>query len=437
MTKPKTKVPFRDYKWNERTPVYISEEDLTEQQRYRLMQSEHFCMIPWIHMHAWPTGEAYPCCLGEGQHPVGNLKEKTIAELWNDQPYREMRQNMLADRPSKECTRCYEQEKAGFSSMRNSTNRHFAQHIDIVDQTLEDGTFPDMKFRYWDIRFSNTCNLKCRSCGSIFSSRWYDDDVKLHGKPLRDRILFAGRHEMDIWEQMEDQIQYLEQIYFAGGEPLIMEEHYRILDKLIELGKTDVKLTYNTNLTEFRFKKKHVLEYWKQFKNVSVAASLDGMGDLAELVRSGTKWAEVEQNIRDLKRECPHIDFLISPTLSIMNVWQLPKFHRYMVEQGYLKHGDLNVNILQSPKEYRIDILPSDIKAELVEIYQQHIAWCEPHDSLTRATGGFQSAIQFMLAEDNTQHLPKFWSVAKSLDTIRKESILEVIPELQKVKQYE
>jgi len=426
------KNPFRDFKWDERSPVFISREELRQDQWRRVVESEHFCMIPWIHLHAWPTGEAYPCCLGEGDKPIGNLKQQTIREVWNGEQYREMRRNMMADKPSKECTRCYEQEKMGFASMRNNTNRHFAQHIGLVDETKEDGTLETMRFRYWDIRFSNLCNLKCRTCGGIFSSRWYDDEAKLNGgKPMRDRILFAGRTPLDVWEQMEDQIQHLEQIYFAGGEPLIMEEHYRILDKLIETGNTKVRLVYNTNLTEFKFKQKSVLDYWKQFSSVCVAASLDAMGPRAELLRSGTKWSEVEQNIVDLKRECPRIDFLVSPTLSVMNAWHLPEFHRYMIERGYIRPMDLNVNILQSPSEYRIDILPPEVKREITQLYKEHIDWLDSRDTLRRAVGGFQAAIEFMNNQDNSELIPTFWKTAEQLNSIRNESIESVFPELR------
>lgn len=427
--------PHSDFKWNERTPVYVSPDDLTEEQRFRVVESDHFCMIPWIHLHGWPTGEAYPCCLGEAEYPVGNFKKNTIAEIWNGDSYKTMRKNMLADKPSPECTRCYEQESHGFSSQRINTNRHFAQHIGTVDLTHDDGYHPEMKFRYWDIRFSNTCNLKCRTCGGIFSSRWYDDETKLNGgKPMRDRVLYAGKHELDIWEQMEDQIQYLEQIYFAGGEPLIMEEHYRILDKLLETGNTKVRLIYNTNMTELNFKGKSVLSYWKQFPHVSVAASLDGMFEHAELIRAGAKWEKVEQNVKDLKRECPHIDFLVSSTLSIMNVWHLPEFNRYMIDQGYVRPMDWNVNILQSPLNYRIDILTLELKAEIRELYQKHIDYLEPLDNMKRAANGFKSALQFMDAADNSSMIPEFWRTATNLDNIRKETITDVIPQLARLK---
>lgn len=428
---------IKNYNWKDREPVYIKIEDLTDLQKQRLVDSDHFCMIPWIHLHGWPDGRAYPCCLGEDQHPVGNLKEQTLEEVWNGNDMREMRRNMLQDKPCRQCTRCYEQESAGFSSMRNNANKNFGQHIAEVDQTQANGTMTPMKLRYWDIRFSNICNLKCRSCGSIFSSRWYDDDVKLNnGRPLRPRVQFAGKHELDIWEQMEPQIPNLEQIYFAGGEPLIMEEHNRILKKLIATGNTKVRLIYNTNLTELKFKKESVLDLWKHFPNVCVAASLDDMGDRAELIRSGTVWSKIEQNIRNLKRECPHIDFMISPTLSVMNIWNFVNFHRYMVDQGFIRPSDFNLNILQSPNEYRIDILPQDIKQEFKKQFEDHLSWLTPMDNLQRATGGFESAIRFMMNQDRTDLLPKFWETASDLDWSRDESIVSAVPELARILQY-
>jgi radical SAM protein with 4Fe4S-binding SPASM domain len=426
----------KPYDWKDRVPSYIKLEDLTDEQKHRLMTSETFCMIPWIHLHAWPDGRAYPCCLARAEHPVGNLKEQTMLEVWNAAPMRQMRDNMLNDRPCKECGDCYEQEASGFASMRTNSNKNFGQHIDEVDQTLPDGSLPDFRLHYWDVRFSNICNLKCRSCGSIFSSRWYDDDVRLWGKPLRPRVQFAGRHEDDVWEQMQEHIPHLDQIYFAGGEPLIMEEHNRILKLLIEKGNTRVRLIYNTNLTELKYKRESVLELWKHFPSVCVAASLDDMGDRASVIRSGTDWAEVEQNIRDLKRECPHVDFMISPTLSMMNIWKFVDFHRYMVEQGFITAKDFNLNILQGPKDYRIDMLPADLKAKFKHEFEQHIAWLQDKDPIHRAIGGFESAINFMMATDNSHLLTDFWESVNDLDWSRKESLLAVVPELEAIVEY-
>jgi len=425
-----------NYNWKDRIPSYIPIHQLSEQQKHRLMHSNTFCMLPWIHLHAWPDGRAYPCCLANAQHPVGNFKEKSMREIWNDPDMREMRSNMLEDKSCRQCSDCYEQESSGFASMRNNSNKNFGQHINLIDQTLPDGSLPNMQLHYWDVRFSNICNLKCRSCGSIFSSRWYDDDVKLWGKPLRPRVQFAGRHEEDVWQQMQEHIPYLDQIYFAGGEPLIMEEHNRILKLLIETGNTKVKLIYNTNLTELKFKRESVIDLWKHFSSVCVAASLDDMKERAAVIRSGTDWNQVEQNIREIKRECPHIDFMISPTLSMMNIWNFTKFHRYMVEQGFIRAQDFNLNILQGPQDYRIDMLPMDIKLRFKKEFEEHIEWLRPQDSIQRAVGGFQGAIQFMMATDNSHLLKDFWETVNDLDWSRSESLVSVVPELKEIEQY-
>jgi hypothetical protein len=249
-------------------------------------------------------------------------------------------------------------------------------------------------------------------------------------------VQFAGRTDMDIWEQMQPHVPFLEQIYFAGGEPLIMEEHNRILRMLIETGNTKVRLIYNTNLTELKFKKENVIDLWKHFPQVCVAASLDDMGERAAVIRSGTDWKQVEQNIRDIKRECPHIDFMISPTLSMMNIWNFVKFHRYMIDQGFIQPKDFNLNILQGPRGYRIDVLPMDIKLKFKAEFEEHIEWLKSRDTLQRATGGFEGAVKFMMETDNSHLLGEFWNQVCDLDWSRKESLISVVPELEQILQY-
>ena len=256
---------YQGYNYGARKPVYIKEEDLRKDQLDRLIKSDHFCMIPWIHMHAFPDGRAFPCCLSEPQHPVGNLKTQTMREIWNDAPMRDMRKRMLLDQPCKECTKCYEQEQSKLFSMRESANKNFGHHIGLVDETKEDGTYEDFKLRYYDIRFSNLCNFSCRTCGSIFSSSWYRDEKKAGWNPQHPQVMYAGTSKDDMWEQMQEHIPHLEQIYWAGGEPLIMEEHWKVLDELVKREMFHVRLIYNTNFSEMKFKGRDVFEMWKLF----------------------------------------------------------------------------------------------------------------------------------------------------------------------------
>lgn len=402
--------------------------DLTEREKFLLKESKTFCIYPWIHLHAYPTGEAYPCCHAEmGVGQVGDCHKKSLEEIWHDQPMAQLRHDMLNETKNATCARCYEQEESGFFSGRCSANKHHGHHI----KKIQDLPF---KMVYWDIRFSNLCNLSCRSCGHIFSSSWYQDQVKLAGeewakknKPLN----IAGRNPDDMWDQLLPHIDYVEQIYFAGGEPLMMDEHYRILEELERRERFDVRLIYNTNFTQVKLKDRVVFDYWRKFQSVAVGASLDAMGPRAEYIRKGTDWDTVVRNREQMLEICPGVDFYISPTLSIMNAWHLPDFHRDWVDRGLLKPQDLNINILQDPAHYRIDIAPIKYKQRLRIKFEEHLEWLRPLDRLNRATVGFESAIKFMMATDNSLLLDKFWQKTQQLDNIRSENIFDSIPELR------
>lgn len=415
--------------------------ELSLREKFLLTESKTFCIKPWIHLHAYPTGEVYPCCGAERIEPLGNSRNSTLKEVWNSDSLKKLRIDMLSENWNPYCTRCYEQENSGFFSMRNSANKHHGHQINKISNTQPDGHLDNFELTYWDIRFSNLCNLRCRSCGYMFSSQWYNDQVKLVGKAAADfkrktKVLnYAGRTETDMWEQLEPHLDYVEQIYFAGGEPLLMDDHYKILNELVKRKLFHVKLTYNTNFTHIEFNEHSVFEYWKLFNSVSIGASLDGSGRYAEYIRKGTVWEQIEKNRKEMLNICPEVDFYISPTLSIMNALHLPEFHRSWVEQGFIKPQDLNVNILQDPAHYRIDIATKEYKLKLEDVYNKHIEWLSSvHDPLGRATQGFKSAISFMNAIDNSHLLETFWQKTNELDVIRNENILDVIPELAALK---
>jgi len=424
------------YKYNSTDLIHPTE--LSEREEFLLKDSKTFCIYPWIHLHAYPTGEAYPCCHAEmGVGKIGNCKSNTLAEIWNSAEQKQLRVDMLTETPNPTCGRCYEQEESGFFSGRKSANKHHGHHVARVDNTDAEGHTDQFEMTYWDLRFSNLCNLSCRSCGHIFSSSWYKDQTELAGpawasqnKPLN----YAGRYATDLWEQLVEHIDHVEQIYFAGGEPLMMEEHYLILEELERRGRFDVRLIYNTNFTQTRLKDRTVFDYWRKFDSVAVGASLDASGPRGEYIRKGTDWAVVESNRRQMMEICPRVDFYISPTLSIMNALHLPDFHRDWVEKGMLKPQDLNVNILQDPAYLRIDIAPAEYKQKIQHKYEQHLEWLRPLDQLNRATVGFESAITFMNSTDNTHLLDTFWRKTHELDSLRKENVIDTLPELRAIK---
>jgi MoaA/NifB/PqqE/SkfB family radical SAM enzyme len=421
------------YEYGAKEPEKLKIKDMTPKQKELLLDSDTFCMMPWLHLHAFPDGRAYPCCFGLDQYPVGDLNKSSMEEVFNGKDMREMRLNMLSNKPSRQCGKCYDQEKSGFFSLRLSSNKHFGHNIGMIDNTQADGTV-DFVIKYWDIRFSNLCNFACRSCGTWFSSNWYEDHKKLTGKPPEHaKIMRVGRTADDIWNQMLEQFDHVEQFYFAGGEPLIMEEHYKILKELDRRKMYHVRLIYNTNFSKLTFKDMDVLELWNKFDSVSVGASLDAMGPRAEFMRKGTVWSDIEANRRRMQQVCPQVDFYISATVGLINALHVTDFHRTWTEQGYIKPQDFNFNLLQFPFWQRIDLLPESMKQQVKEKYESHIAWLKPQDHLTRATKGFQSGLDYMMRRDNFKNIEEFKSGMKKIDDIRNENILETFPELARL----
>ena len=419
------------YEYGAKEPDKLKIKDMTDKQKELLIESDTFCMMPWLHLHAFPDGRAYPCCFAIDRYPVGDLNKESMQDVFNGKDMKEMRVNMLNNKHSRQCTKCYDQEKSGFFSLRLSSNKHFGHNIGMVDNTQSDGT-ADFVIKYWDIRFSNLCNFACRSCGTWFSSNWYEDHKKLHGRaPDHAKIMRVGRSADDVWNQMLEHFDYVEQFYFAGGEPLIMEEHYKILKELDRRRMYHVRLIYNTNFSKLKFKDMDVLELWNKFESVSVGASLDAMGPRAEFMRTGTKWSETEQNRKRMQEICPQVDFYISATVGLINALHVVDFHREWSEQGYIKPQDFNFNLLQYPYWQRIDLLPQSYKQKVKKKYEEHLAWLRPQDSLTRATKGFESGLDYMMRRDNSKDLGQFKQGMDRIDRIRKESITETFPELK------
>ena len=421
------------YEYGAKEPEKLKIKDMTAREKELLLDSETFCILPWMHLHSYPDGRAYPCCFAFDRTSVGDLNTESMEEVFNGEKMKKMRVNMLEGKKCKECVKCYDQEKSGFFSLRLSSNKHFGHNIPLVHNTLPDGK-ADFVIKYWDIRFSNLCNMACRSCGTWFSSNWYEDHKKITGSPPNHaKIMKVGRSTNDIWEQLLDQFDNVEQFYFAGGEPIIMEEHYRILKELDKRKMYHVRLIYNTNFSKTAFKDIDVFELWNKFESVSIGASLDAEGPRAELMRKGTKWDEIVANRKRMMQVCPKVDFYISSTVGLINSLHVADFHRSWVDQGLIKPSDFNFNLLQSPGWQRMDILPGEFKEKVKQKYQDHIAWLKTKDPLTRATKGFESALKWMYANDNIKHLGRFFENTRKYDAVRNEDTPSVFPELKEL----
>ena len=150
---------------------YINLVDLDKE--HLLTESKVFCMFPWLHLNATPRGDIYPCCSNDYSAPLANTRDMSLEEAFNSDYMKQLRLNMLNGEKSDICNFCYSHEKASPHSFRTYSMDNFADHFEeVMGMTHEDGTVDEFKMRYFDIRFSNICNFKCRTCGTEFSSQW-------------------------------------------------------------------------------------------------------------------------------------------------------------------------------------------------------------------------------------------------------------------------
>lgn len=402
---------------------------LSSEEKKLLFQDQVFCMMPWIGVNIEPDSDVRPCC--EFQGTIGNLKTHNLTELWNSGSMKKIRIDMLNQRPPKECEYCYQKESLGRDSLRKSINRDFSHKVKIIKDTQSNGHLDSFNLGYLDIRYNNLCNLACRSCNSRSSSSWYNIHNHLYPENKITRpLLEVNDSQEKIFQEILDQIDYVEKIYFAGGEPLMIENFYRLLEILDAAGKNDVHLIYNTNLTTLKLKNYRIIDLWKKFKHISIGASLDAMGPRARYLRSGTIWEDVVSNANTIKKECPHVDFYVSATTGLINALHVAEFHRAWVNQGLITPEDFNIQILYVPSWMSLYRAPRGLKDKVKKVYQEHLKWLQPLDHLGRATSGFNSLIEICGKDDNYDQ-KKFWEMVTKFDQFYQTDLLDFFPELQ------
>jgi hypothetical protein len=417
-----------------------------------LKDSKNFCMAPWVTLHAWPSGDTWPCCviIPDGKFKSGkgmtNLNETGIEDAWNAPLMKELRRNMLNDIPSGACRRCIDEEKAGnpWTLRKHLNNQFFEKHFEKVYNTDNDGSHNNPDILYWDIRFNNLCNMKCRTCSVEFSSQWYEDSVKSFNY---DGPAYKGLPK-EFWDNALPYLKNVEYVYFAGGEPLITEEHYTMLDTWISSGNTDLQIDYTTNFSKMNLGNKHVFDYWNKFSNVNVGASLDASYSRGEYLRKGTKWKDIVNNRRQMIVECPDTRFFLSSTISIFNALHFPDFHKEWLEEGLVSPHDININFLTEPNWLSIQNLPIDYKKKIEKRWREHIDYLEQNYFKNINSSIYDnedmlntwvSVINYMLSYDQSDDkmIKTFVHNTQWLDNFRSEYWLDSFPELTVLKKHE
>mgnify|MGYP003704195911 CR=1 FL=1 len=399
---------------------------------FLLNESKVFCMAPWVHLYATPVGEAFACCISKKQ--CGSSITTSVGDLINSNDMKQLRLDMLNERKNEICTFCYKHEEAGPHSFRNYSKEQFAKHFDeLVPTTKEDGTVEEFKMHYFDIRFSNICNFKCRTCGSEFSSQW-GAEMRANHDPKHPIVIHADE-QGNLLREVLEQVEHIDLAYFAGGEPTLTEEHYLMLEEMIRKGRSDIVLRYNTNASNIKFKDYDLLDMWKYFKKIELSCSIDHYGERAEWLRHGTDWGVVESNLLKF-RELDYVSFQMNTVFSIFNYYTIGEFYQYLKDKNIIRREDWyhSLYLAVHPSYYCAKSLPKHLKVEAAEKAKK---WADANTGDgTSLTSLVNDAINFAAESDTwDDNKEMFLQHTRSIDRIRDENFWAVFPELNSLQE--
>jgi MoaA/NifB/PqqE/SkfB family radical SAM enzyme len=330
---------------------------------------DKFCVLPWVSLETSPIGTVRPCCLAEEEIVDDNgvkfdLNSASFSGIQNSGYMQDLRQQFLDDKQPQTCRKCWREERAGRVSKRMHTLDRL-KHM-IPDQPWTRDARPLM---FLDLKLGNICNLKCRICGSWSSSTFAAEELANLG-PNEDRksnhhyiMLRQGawpRENPTFWqeiEQVSDQIRYIE---FTGGEPFMIQEHFDLLQRLVDYGLASlIEIHYNTNGTQWPERGPDI---WQHFKTVEIAFSIDDVGARFEYQRSNAVWTEVNDNIRrfrELRDRSLNIQLQCCSTVNVFNVFYLEDLANWIDLQDF---DFVYWNMMHEAYYFSINTLPDTAK---------------------------------------------------------------------------
>lgn len=315
--------------------------------------SKTYCPLPFSHLFVEATGEVKACCIADSFSPSLNVNKESLSSLYNSESFKELRKSMEKGEKHKVCKQCWAKEEAGIVSLRQ-TNLGLDPLECLPKKTiLSDNGFVQPKFTSLDIRFSNKCNLKCIMCGPTNSH------LHNNGKIIEVKDKFLD----ELYPLLEE----VEDVYFAGGEPLVMDQHYELLSYLAE-NKPDTKIVYSTNLMVLERGKYKVIDLWKKFnKSPFVSISCDGLYELGEEIRVNFNTSKFIDNVRTLQEN--NIEYNISCTVGTYNAFNIYNFINQLVNLKLVNDINKDItffNLVVHPKHYCLSSLDQKKQEELL-----------------------------------------------------------------------
>jgi molybdenum cofactor biosynthesis enzyme MoaA len=415
-------------------------------------QSKTFCLHPFTGLATREDGAICACCRS---HPIGFIQDAPLEYHWNSEVMARIRRQVLIGERPKECEPCFSLEDQGVESLRQ---RHIAGKIpearaklypNALQKMHHDFTMP-FEIPTMEFKLNNLCNLKCRMCHPMDSTSWNDwseikdfykaegnimyaivEDHNLENKPFLDKF----QDNPTWWDSLEKNLPYFRRVEFAGGEPLMDPQHYRILDMLKPYGN-QIEIKYATNGTTLGIKGgRTVHEYWPHFRSVAVNVSLDGIGSVYNYIRGNSNWEGVVHNIKEIQR-IPNVSRVVGAvTVQVSNVLILDQMiEHFLNDLGIVFH----THRVEYPRLLSAQVLPRELqvlaitKLRAVKENLEEFKLIKQHPQLLQYTQGqIDDNINYLMARDQSDRWAECVEFNRRLDKSRNQSFTDVTPEFK------
>jgi len=409
-------------------------------------------MHPFTGLATREDGAVKACCRS---HSVGNIQCQSLEEIWNNNTMKRIRKQVLNGERPAECAPCFNLEDQGVESLRQ---RHIngvipEARINLYPNALEalrdDFTMP-FEIPTMEIKLNNLCNLKCRMCNPTDSTSWNDwqqvesfyekennfvvqsiKELNLLKKPYLDKF----DDNPNWWTSFEKLLPYFRRVEFAGGEPLMDPQHYRILD-MLKPYSANIEIKYATNATTLGISKGRTIhDYWPHFKSVAVNASIDGLDNVYSYIRGNGNYAEVEENIKTIQTVNNVSRIVGAVAVQVSNVLILDK----MIEHFLDKLGIVfYTNMVQYPNVLSAQVLPRELTAlaidrlQAVKLKVPTFKYVKENPILLGITNKqIDGIVNFLNAKDQSAMWADCVDFNQKLDATRNQSFTDVTPEFK------
>ena len=381
---------------------------------------ETYCSLAWNHHFVGPGGQCKPCCRFKKVNVPSdhNLDHADLETLFNNDFMNGVRKKMLNGERVPGCEKCYEEEDANkLASLREIHNR-----MNVITDAID---LDKPLITFMESAFSNICDVQCVMCGPFFSTAWSKQDLS----ELDGLIEPYGKLSIDI-DSIKSVIPNLIYLKFTGGEPLLINDYYTILEERLKYpGIEKCFLNYSSNL--MRFPKQDLLDIWKKVDYVEIATSFDGVGKVIEYVRYPTKWDIVENNLIKYLQLSNEMNVRVGMRSTILpyNILNILEMYDWWIEHNnkyYKRQFDnsswVNPTHVAQPKHLTLKVLPQKCKDMITEkLYGKG-----HNDKVKRS---IIHLCNYMNSADHTIYLDDFKRFTRVMDK-RGITFQEIVPEI-------